>query len=135
MLLDHTNTEDAKNALLGVSMNLIEHGLNLGLMDLLQEAAGSKNDFHVRNFAMNVLIAMMVVYDDAIRQQEDFIDRFLDIVADDPDLALMHMCLVGKVRSHIFFVGRPIKPTKETLVYQLTVVGEAANRAFDRSCC
>lgn len=135
MLLDRANTEDAKNALLGVAMNLIERGLNLGLMDLLLEAADSKNDFNIRNFALNVLIAMMVVYDDAIRQQENLIDRFLDIVADDPDLAFLHMCLVGKVRSHIFFVGRPIKPTKDTLVFQLTVVGEDANRAFDRSCC
>ena len=124
MLLDHANIEDAKNALLGISMNLIEHGLNLG-----------QNVFQIRNFALNVLISMMAIYDDAIRKQEDFVDRFLDILADDPELPFLHMCLVGKVRNHIFFVGHTVKPTKDTLVFKLTVVGEAANQAFDRSCC
>ena len=75
MLLDHANIEDAKNALLGISMNLIEHGLNLGLMDLLLDAADIKNVFQIRNFALNVLISMMAIYDDAIRKQEDFVDR------------------------------------------------------------
>lgn len=135
MLLDHANIEDAKNALLGISMNLIEHGLNLGLMDLLLDAADIKNVFQIRNFALNVLISMMAIYDDAIRKQEDLVDRFLDILADDPELPFLHMCLVGKVRNHIFFVGHTVKPTKDTLVFQLTVVGEDANQAFDRSCC
>lgn len=135
MLLDRRHTEDAQSALIGMMLNLGEKGLNLGLLDLLLAAADQRNAWGVRAMALSVLITVMVVYDDAIRQQDDLIDRFLELLSYDHDLAFALICQVGKIRNRMIFIGRPVKQTKETLVYKLIVVGEEANRAFDHSCC
>jgi len=135
MLLDHQNPADAMSALTGMMLNIGEHGLNLGLLDLLLDAADHQNEYAVRSIAIGVLMTVMALYDDAIRQQDELLDRFLDILSYDHDLAFVLMCQLGRLRSHLVIIGKPLKPLKETLVYSLVVVGEAANRAFDHSCC
>lgn len=135
MLLDHNNTDDAYDALMGIQMNIFKHGLNLGLLDLLLLAAQPDNAERIRDLGLFVLIGSMILYDDAIRKQEDFIEQFLEILSYEQETAFDFMCQLGFIRSHMIVIGAPMKDIKDTLVYQLIVVGEEASQAFDRSCC
>ena len=135
MLMDHHNTDDAMHAISGIFANLFEHGLNLGLLDLLLMAAQHENEASIRNLAIGELIGAMTLFDDAIRKQDDFIEQFLEILSYDYEMAYDALLRLNFIRSHMIVIGMTLKPVKKTLAYELIIVGEEASQAFDRSCC
>jgi hypothetical protein len=72
----------------------------------------------------------------AVRKNYDAqaIDNLLNLLIQTHKMAFKMLCSIAHIQKTLKVLGFK-KDIKSTLVYQLVVVGQQANQAFDQNCC
>jgi len=132
MLMDKRNTTDARCALMGMMMNILEVGFNPDVMNMLFAATGKDINHSIQFQAMTALCIGFVLHDPSIRQYPELIERMLDLLAEQREQLIGIVCSLNTLNRHMLTIGK--KPDiRQSLLYRLVIVGEAAHQAFDQS--
>lgn len=133
MLLDKKNPTDALMAIGGLFINIVERGYKPQLMDLLLLGAQPENVNNVHMRALYCALLAMVIHDDYFSKDTQAIDNLLNILIHSHKTAFKILCSIAHIQKTLKVLGFK-KDIKSTLIYQLVVVGQQANQAFDRNC-
>lgn len=134
MLMDKKNPTDALMAIGGLFINIVERGYQPPLMDLILLAAQEENAHTVRTRALYCALLAMVIHDEHFSKDAQAIDNLLNLLIHTHKMAFKMLCSIAHIQKTLKVLGFK-KDIKSTLVYQLVVVGQQANQAFDQNCC
>jgi len=136
MLLDHRDPTDASAALLGLTLNLVKQGFREEVMSLLFDATETDNVLIIQLQALSHLILLCEIYDTQLRRSRDMQERLLDMLSVHGENALKILIRTHQLQQllHTQADKSTTHDIRSTLIYKLVVVGEKANRMFDRSC-
>lgn len=131
MLLDKQHPEDALSALSGMLFNLVFTGYKEDLLLLLIDATREDAASLVRRNALVELLQVCVLHDHEIRRSRDIQEALLEMLSQNQHQALLTLSLIHKVNNEVMHQTLKQKNVKETLIYELVVVGEEAHTLFE----
>ena len=129
MLLDLDNPADASAAVTGIAINLMEKGMRNDLVSLLFVAARTENVKMVQLEAITHLISLYWFHDDEVRRDKDLQEWLLDLLADHPDEVPSYLYTLNTAKNRLSQLDN-VKKLKDTLLYQVAVVGEEQQKRF-----
>lgn len=133
MLEDTSDSQDAEDAIVGMIFNTLERGLNPTLFMMAMSATEEGRLPMIQDYGEMAVLIFAILYDRQFRNNQDLIDAFLEMLSLRGDKTLKNLCYINRLKKNVVAIGMPIE-IRNTLVFSLVVVGEEANRAFDRSC-
>lgn len=133
MLLNRRNPSEAISAIIGILTNQVEKSYNESIFELLIEAARPDNRREITSLAIGAITLIMCLYDQQIRSNSKVVEDVQDILVGQQDIALPALIAFNKFMPNLSFITHNTTDVRQTLIYRLVVVGEAAHQAFDRN--